>query len=152
MNVQLRLAALSFVTWFILSLFYGCAATPPEGSAIPEGKAKAISFGQEINLKDHLVKGKTVVFDFFSEYCPPCRRISPLLEKLDEKRDDVVVVKIDINRPGTRGIDWGSPVARQYELQGIPHFKIFSPEGKLVAEGDQAYDQVRGMLAKENIQ
>ena len=42
---------------------------------------------------------------------------------------------MDINRPETKGIDWKSPVARQYDMNGIPHFKIYGPDGKLIAEG-----------------
>ena len=101
-----------------------------------------ISQGQTVTLADYLVPGKTTVFDFFSEYCPPCMRISPELEKLHARRADLAVVKVDINRPGHKGIDWQSPVARQYDLHSIPHFKIFGPDGKLKAEGDDAYNIV----------
>jgi len=145
---------------FVVGGLPGCSALPTGGAVASEGEAagtapaggeKIIGFGQEVSLTDHLVKGKTVIFDFFSEYCPPCRRISPLLSQLDEKRADIVVVKVDINRKGITGIDWGSPVARQYNLQGIPHFKIFSPEGKLVQEGDEAYSRVMEWIQKEGI-
>jgi thiol-disulfide isomerase/thioredoxin len=101
-----------------------------------------ISHGQTVTLADYLVPGKTTVFDFYSEFCGPCRAISPKLEKLHADRADLVVVKVDINRPGIKGIDWQSPVARQFDLQSIPHFKIFTPEGKLKAEGDEAYNTV----------
>ena len=105
-----------------------------------------ISQGQTITLADYLVPGKTTVFDFYSEFCPPCRRISPELVKLHQKRDDIAVVKVDINRPGVRGIDWQSPVARQFSLESIPHFKVFGPDGTLKAEGDPAYEMVMGWL------
>lgn len=105
-----------------------------------------ISQGQEVNLADYLVPGKTTVFDFYSEYCPPCRAIAPRLEKLHTARADIAVVKVDINRPGVKGIDWKSPVARQFNLQSIPHFKVFDPDGKLKAEGDEAYAMVTSWL------
>jgi thiol-disulfide isomerase/thioredoxin len=105
-----------------------------------------ISRGQEVSLADHLVPGKTTVFDFYSEYCPPCRAISPRLVKLHQTRDDIVVVKVDINRPGVKGIDWQSPVARQYQLHSIPHFKVYGPDGTLKADGDAAYQMVAGWL------
>jgi len=91
-----------------------------------------------IALADHLVAGKTTVFDFYSDFCPPCVAMTPKLEKLHQSRADVVVVKVDINRPGVKGIDWKSPVAQQYKLRSIPHLKVFGPTGKLVAEGDDA--------------
>jgi hypothetical protein len=55
-------------------------------------------------------------------------------------------VKVDINRPDVRGIDWRSPVARQYELNSIPHFKVYGPDGKLQVEGDEAYAVVNKMI------
>ncbi len=105
-----------------------------------------ISQGQTVTLTDYLVPGKTTVFDFYSEYCPPCRAISPRLVKLHQDRDDIAVVKVDINRPGIRGIDWKSPVAQQFNLESIPHFKVYGPDGKLQAEGDSAYEIVLGWL------
>lgn len=104
----------------------------------PYEDVRVVSHGQEIELTDYLVPGQTVIFDFFSEYCPPCMQIAPYMERLAEQRDDIVLVKVDINRPGVQGIDWSSPVARQYNLRSIPHFKIFGPDGEMQAEGDQA--------------
>jgi thiol-disulfide isomerase/thioredoxin len=119
---------------FILCLPESRADSPRTKPVQPE----RIAHGQEVNIRDYLVPGKTVVFDFTSEFCPPCRAIAPHLHKLHAERDDVVVVEVDINRPGVQGIDWGSPVATQYGLNSIPHFKVFSPDGQLQAEGKEA--------------
>jgi len=107
-----------------------------------------IAHGQEVNLADYLIPGKTVVFDFTSEFCPPCRAISPHLDKLHASRADVVVVKVDINRPDVRGIDWGSPVAKQYDMKSIPYFKVYGPDGTLQAEGKPARELVTGWFEK----
>jgi thiol-disulfide isomerase/thioredoxin len=109
-------------------------------------KPVRVAYGQPINLADYLVPGKTTVFDFTSKYCPPCVAIAPDLEKLHAKRDDIVVVKVDINRPGVKGIDWKSPVAQQYKMDSIPRFKIFGPDGKLVAEDVGADKPARKMV------
>jgi len=82
------------------------------------------------------------VFDFYSNYCPPCRALAPYLETLHERRDDIAVVVVDINRPGVQGIDWGSPVAREFQLQSIPHLMIYDKEGALDCEGDEARSKV----------
>jgi thioredoxin len=108
--------------------------------------------GQEIELKDHLVAGKMNIIDFYSEFCPPCKAVAPMLEQLAAKDPDVVVGKVDINRPDTRGIDWNSPVAQQYNLRSIPHFKIYDGEGKLVAEGQEAKDQLLELIKKNEIE
>jgi|GEM_PF-1333968 len=107
--------------------------------------------GEEIDIERLVQRGKTTIFDFYSEYCGPCRRISPLLERLDRKRNDIVVMKIDINRKGVRGIDWGSPVVRQYGLSSIPHFIIYNASGFRTHEGRDAYQQVAQLLNQEGI-
>ncbi len=95
-----------------------------------------------INLEKKIVKGKTNIIDFYSEYCPPCKRIAPFLKKLDNSRADIAVIKIDINRPGVKGIDWQSPVAKQFKLKSIPYFVVISPWGKFMCEGKEAYNYV----------
>jgi thiol-disulfide isomerase/thioredoxin len=105
-----------------------------------------ISHGEVVKLTDYVVTGKTTVFDFFSEYCPPCRAIGPRLQKLHETHPDLAVVMVDINRPDTKGIDWQSPVAREFALESIPHFQVYGPDGRLKADGDGAYDMVMGWL------
>ena len=109
------------------------------GSAVHKSPAPArIGRGKEVNIQDFVVPGKTTIFDFTSEYCPPCRAIAPLLHKLHADRADVVVVEVDLNRPGVQGIDWASPLARQYQMTSIPAFKVYGPNGRLQAEGDDA--------------
>ena len=107
-------------------------------------KPERIYQGAEVKLADYLVPGKTVIFDFTSQFCPPCRAIAPKLHQLHENRADIVVVEVDINRPDVKGIDWKSPVARQFNLDSIPHFKVFGPDGKLQADGDDARTLVEG--------
>lgn len=110
------------------------------------------SEGRPVDITKHVVRGKINVFDFYSKYCGPCMRIAPLLEKLAEKRHDVVVHKVDINRPGVEGIDWRSPLAQQYKLESIPHFKVFDAKGKKIADGEAGTDYVIKMLQASHIQ
>lgn len=131
---------------FVAALTAGTAsAEAGKKGATPD----KISHGEKVEIKDYLVPGKITIFDFMSQYCPPCRQVAPLLEELHARRDDVAVVKIDINRPDVKGIDWKSPVARQYELESIPHFKVYGADGKLMAEGDAAAEMVFGWLEQK---
>ncbi|MGE5343141.1 MAG: thioredoxin domain-containing protein [Candidatus Omnitrophota bacterium] len=107
--------------------------------------------GQELDIEKFLPGGQMVIVDFYSEYCPPCRAIGPYLKQLDSKRTDILVLKVDINRPGIQGIDWGSPLARQYKLRSIPHFLIYGSSGKLEYEGEAAYQKVMELLQSESI-
>ncbi|HEU5079164.1 MAG TPA: thioredoxin family protein [Opitutaceae bacterium] len=93
-----------------------------------------VSHGAEVTISELAVPGKYTVFDFYSDYCPPCRALKPELERIHAQRDDVALVVVDINRPNVRGIDWKSPVAKQYNLHSIPHLVIYDPSGKVLAE------------------
>jgi thiol-disulfide isomerase/thioredoxin len=126
-------------------------ATPAlaAGKQTKGSKPLSIAQGAEVALADFLVTGKTTVFDFTSEYSPPCRDYAEPLLALHRQRGDLAVVKVDINRREYHRIDWESPVARQYALSGLglPHFKIYGPDGRLVAEGPEARSQVNRWLA-----
>lgn len=112
--------------------------TDTEARTEAGGEPQRVSYGAEISLTDYAIDGQIVVFDFMSDYCPPCQRIAPWMDRLHKERDDITVVKVDINRDGVRGIDWGSPVVRQYRIQSVPHFKVMNAEGKVLAEGESA--------------
>lgn len=120
------------------------------GKQTKGNKPLSISQGSEVALTDFLVTGKTTVFDFTSVYCPPCRAYAEPLLILHQQRGDLAVVKVDINRVEYHHIDWESPVSRQYGLPalGVPHFKIYGPDGKLVVEGREAREQVNRWLAE----
>ncbi len=104
-----------------------------------------------INIQKEIVKGKINIIDFYSPFCPPCKKIAPFLKKLDDQRRDIVVITIDINRPGVMGIDWKSPVAQQFNLKSIPYFIVISPFGKLMCEGKEAYSYVVQLMRVEGI-
>lgn len=138
---RLFLAGTAFIAASLAHAADGSDATKP---ALPP----RISQGQTITLSEHLVKGKITIFDFTSDYCPPCRQIGPLLDELHRRRDDLAVVKVDINRPDVKRIDWQSPVAKQFSLRSIPHFKIYDANGNLRSEGQEAYDEVTRWLER----
>jgi len=127
-----------------LALLAGCsprdknvapAPAPVSGPVHTKGAEPIrIAFGEKVALTDYLVTGKTTVFDFTSPFCPPCRAYEEPLHALHQQRADLAIVKVDINRPGLKRIDWESPVAQQYDMAGIPHFKIYGPDGKLIAD------------------
>ena len=102
------------------------------GTHLKGQKPIVISQGAEVALAEFLVPGKYTIFDFTSEYCPPCRAYAEPLLALHQQRGDIAVVKVDINRSEVHKIDWDSPVAKQYELHSIPHFRIYGPNGALV--------------------
>lgn len=110
------------------------------------GKCKILNEknpGGTVNIKDHLVPGKTNIIDFYADWCGPCKKIAPHLEELNDNKDNnVVVLKVNIK-------EWDSPVCKQYDINSVPSFMIYDGKGKLVSEGDEAYDKVINMINEE---
>ena len=106
--------------------------------------------GQRIDIEEHLAQGKTTIVDFYSDYCMPCLALAHLLERLAAKRPDIRVVQVDVNRPGVKGIDWGSPTAQQFGIHSLPYFKIFDAQRELTAEGEQALELILGWTGLED--
>jgi thiol-disulfide isomerase/thioredoxin len=116
------------------------------GTHVKRAKPLSISQGQEVKLEEFLVPGKVTLFIFTSEYCPPCRAYAEPLLLLHEQRTNVAVVKVDINRSEVHQIDWQSPVAKEFDLHSIPHFRIFGPDGKMIADDNDDSRAARAMV------
>jgi thiol-disulfide isomerase/thioredoxin len=107
-----------------------------------------ISHGSMVEIADYLVPGKTTIIDFYSEHCPTCKALYPGVKKLHTTREDIAVVFVNIDRPGSKGIDWDSPVSKQYDVPstGTPLFKVYGPDGKLQVERKAGYKLVTSWL------
>lgn len=81
-----------------------------------------------------LKSSKVVLVDFWAEWCPPCRAMAPILEKVAKEMDaDVDVVKVD-----TEATRDNAQLASEYEVRSIPNMNVFK-DGKVV-------DTVIGMV------
>jgi thiol-disulfide isomerase/thioredoxin len=107
--------------------------------------------GQTLDIKPLLAPNRATVFDFYSPYCPPCMVLAPLVEKLAARKPEVAFVKVNINRPDVKGIDWKSPLAQQYKIKSVPFFMVFNSQGKLAASGDEARKIVLDWLQKAGL-
>ncbi len=73
---------------------------------------------------DVLKASEPVVVDFYAEWCPPCRAMTPVVEQLaSEYAGKVVFGKLDV--------DISQEIAIRYGVMGIPTLGMFR-EGKLV--------------------
>ena len=64
---------------------------------------------------------KITIVDFYADWCGPCRRISPVLEKIAEENSDVTLQKVNIDKQ--------KDLAQQYNITAIPHIIIFDRMG-----------------------
>lgn len=60
------------------------------------------NFAQEVLQSD-----KTVLVDFYADWCGPCKMQGPVLEELANDRDDVKVCKLKIDEQRDLAIEYG---------------------------------------------
>ena len=76
-----------------------------------------------LNELDVLVKNNNkVLIDLYATWCGPCRMLSPIVDKVSEDCNDVLVLKTDI--------DENPDIANEFGVEAIPTLLIFE-NGKL---------------------
>ena len=78
-------------------------------------------------LKEEILAAgdKLIVIDFFAEWCPPCKMISPEVEKLATEEKDVVFLKVSIAD--------NTEAAESFDINCQPTF-IFIKDGAYIDE------------------
>src|SRR5206468_10322509 len=106
----------------------------------PGADVSIIAHGERVELAEHTVPGKYTVFDFYAVWCPPCRALSPALERLASRHTDRLAArKVDI-------VDWTMPVAEQYKIEELPFMVLYDASGKRLADGDAVYDELHKVI------
>ena len=106
------------------------------------GDVVVVSKGEAIDLEANAVKGKYTLYDFYADWCPPCRALDPQLRQLAAGREDLAIRKIDI-------VDWTTPVVAQHKVEALPYMVLFGPDGKRLAAGEEVYLMVERLFKTE---
>lgn len=89
------------------------------------------NFDRELTQDD-----KTLIVDFWAEWCGPCKMISPLLDEIArEKAGSVKVAKVNI--------DENQSLSLKYNIRAIPALLFF--------KNGQLRDQITGVTSKKDL-
>lgn len=85
--------------------------------------------------KEVLENKKAVLVDFYASWCPPCKMLAPVLEKISNSRADFDIIKVNI--------DENEDLAIKYRIEVVPTMVIFK-DGKPV-------NQIVGLVDENKI-
>lgn len=77
---------------------------------------------------DALIADKTVIVDFYADWCGPCKMIGPSFEYMAENPGNLIYIKVDV--------DEGSEISTKYGITAMPTFKVF--------KNGEAVDEMKG--------
>ena len=93
-------------------------------------KVTSANFEEEVLNSD-----KTVLIDFYADWCGPCKMLSPIIENVANENEDIKVVKIDV--------DNAQDLAIKYQIYSIPTIVV-------IKDGEETNRNV-GIASKSQI-
>ena len=93
-------------------------------------KVTSSNFEEEV-----LNSGKTVLVDFYADWCGPCKMLSPVVEAVAQENENIKVVKLNV--------DDEQELAIKYQVMSIPTLVV-------IKNGEVANKSV-GLVSKSQI-
>ena len=134
-KILIVIATLFFVIGMIILSIYLNNVNKVEISKEEENtmeimKVTSANFEEEVLNSD-----KTVLIDFYADWCGPCKAYSPIVEAVASENEDIKVVKINVDK--------AQDLAIQYQVMSIPTTVVIK-EGKEV-------NRAVGMVSKSDL-
>lgn len=101
-----------------------------------ENQKSAVLDVDTSNFDTEVIKcEKKVLIDFYADWCGPCQKLSPIVDKFAEEHSEIKVVRIDI--------DAGEALADKYNIRSIPTL--------VVIENGEEINRIIGLVSEEKI-
>lgn len=71
-----------------------------------------IDLEKKEDLETLLLNNKLVLLDFIATWCGPCRMLIPILEKVQNQLEELVIIKVNIEK--------FPEIADEYSIQAVP--------------------------------
>ena len=89
------------------------------------------------NFEEEVLKSdKTVLIDFYADWCGPCKMMSPIVDEIAEENSEIKVGKVNV--------DDNVEVAEKYQIMSIPTI--------LVIKNGEVTKQFVGVTQKSDIE
>jgi thiol-disulfide isomerase/thioredoxin len=80
-------------------------------------------------LAQRLAPAKLTVFDFYADWCAPCRQVDDHMKQVLATRADIAYRKLNI-------VDWDTPLAKRYmaSIAELPYLIVYAADGRRLGE------------------
>ncbi|CAM2066403.1 Thioredoxin family protein [Sulfidibacter corallicola] len=114
----------------LMSIALLVQCTAPSATERPAAiQFEVLSHGKDLDLNPHVAQGRFTVFDFYADWCPPCKELDRSLKDLKATYGDrLQIYKLDI-------VDWESELAQKRGIKDLPYLMVYGPDGKELAAG-----------------
>ena len=89
------------------------------------------SFNSEVIKSD-----KLTIVDFYADWCGPCRKLSPIMDEIEQELSD----KVKFTKINT---DENIEAAKEYQISGLPTLLVF--------KGGQVVERMVGLMPKNSV-
>jgi thioredoxin len=122
----------------VYNLEGGISAWQANGNPVTAATVTKDEHIQEMSAKQFdklLTQNKLVLVDFHTVWCSPCRKMAPIIDRLEkEYTGKASVLRIDVDK--------STELATKYQIQSVPVFILFK-DGKEVWKQNGAMEETK---------
>lgn len=103
--------------------FQPLPALPPDADV-----GRLSDAGEDVEaLEAFVVPGKVTIFDFYADWCGPCRKLDAHVFGLLQTRQDLALRKLNV-------VSWETPLAKRHlaDVKSLPYVVIYGRDGQRV--------------------
>ena len=120
----MRIFLCSLTLWLV-----GCGENPRPTAAKQTTDFQVISQGEVVDFEPYLEADRLTVFDFYADWCAPCKKLDKSLAALkDVYGDRLEVYKLDL-------VDWQSELAKHHKIKDLPYLIVYDEQKQLWRQG-----------------
>ena len=90
---------------------------------------QVLSKGEVVDLMPHVKPGIITVFDFYADWCPPCKKLDKSLVSLKQTYGErVEIYKLDV-------VSWESDLVKHHGIKDLPYLTVYDAQQKMLKTG-----------------
>lgn len=135
-KILIILVIVFFIISMILLNIYLNSKNKQEIKNKEENNMEVLKVTSENFEKEVLQSDKTVLVDFYADWCGPCKMLSPVVDSVANENEDIKVVKVNV--------DDAQDLAIKYQVMSIPTL--------VVIKNGQEINRSVGVVSKSEIE